>query len=209
MRIDNPSAPSGKFGARVSAAVTTADRRPGRGAILPADDTAFAFAVPSEGGMGSAEAPPATTAVAQLAPSPTSTSKGGDSAAITDPTAFALSPDDDPAPPAALPLSGRLVLILVSGPAGPFDHSQGVLTPRRESHGQDRLWPSLRPLLLPPPLPLRYPFRPAATAPSPWELLFQDFRPPLTFRLSQLPTWMPSALLLNYSRGFSRALFAR
>ena len=49
MKIDDLSAPSGSFAARVSAAVTAADRHPGRGFLFPAADTAFAsvFAVPS------------------------------------------------------------------------------------------------------------------------------------------------------------------
>ena len=110
MRIDDLSTPSERFVARVSAAVTTVDRRPGRGAIFPAANTAFAliFAVPSEGGAGSAGAPAAATAVAQHAPSPTSTSQGADSAAITDPAASAPLPPGDPAPPTALPSSGRI-----------------------------------------------------------------------------------------------------
>ena len=59
--------------------------------MLPAADAAFAsvFAVPSEGGAGSAESPAAATAFAQHAPSPTSTSQGVDSAAITDSVASA------------------------------------------------------------------------------------------------------------------------
>ena len=58
MRIDDLSAPSRRYVARVSAAVTTVDRRPGRGAILSVADTAFSlfFTVSSEGGTGSAEA---------------------------------------------------------------------------------------------------------------------------------------------------------
>ena len=103
--------------------------------------------------------------------------------------------------PLPLALLCLLLIIMVSGPAGPLVHPQGVLTPRRESHGRDRLWPSLRPLLLPSHLPRRYPFRPAATAPSLLEFLFQDFHPPLTSCPPQRPTWMPSALLLNYSSG--------
>ena len=49
MRIDDLPAPSGRFVVRVSAAVTTADRRPGRGELSPDADTAFAsfLAVPS------------------------------------------------------------------------------------------------------------------------------------------------------------------
>ena len=98
-RIDRLAAPSGGFVARVSAAVTTAGRRPSRGGFPPAADTAFTsfFAAPSEGGTGSAEAPAATAAVAQHAPSPTRTSQGNDSAAITDPAASAPSPPGDPA----------------------------------------------------------------------------------------------------------------
>ena len=66
-----------------------------------------------------------------------------------------------------LPLAlRRLMLIMVSSPAGSLVHPPGVRTPRREPHGPDRLWPSLRPMLLPPCMSRQYPFRPAATAPS-------------------------------------------
>ena len=107
-RIDDLSAPSGRFVARVSAAVTTVDRRPGRGDIFPAAETAFAsvFAVPSEGGTGSPEDPATATAVAQRAPFPTSTLQGD--AAIIDPAASAPSPSGDPKPLTALPPSGRI-----------------------------------------------------------------------------------------------------
>ena len=109
MRIDNLCALSGSFVARVSAAVTTVDPRPGRGDFVPAVDTAFAsiFAVPSEGGTVSVEAPAATTAVAQHAPSPTNTRQRTHSSAITDPAASTASLPGDPAPPIALPPSGR------------------------------------------------------------------------------------------------------
>ena len=73
--------------------------------------------------------------------------------------------------PLALALS-HLLFIMAPGPAEPLVYPLGVLTPRRESHGRDRLWPSLRPLLLPPRLPRRYPSRPAATALILCELLF-------------------------------------
>ena len=75
MKIDDLSAPTGRFVTRVSAAVTTANRRLCRGYFFPAADTAFAsfFAVPSEGATGSAEAPTAATAAAQHALSQTST----------------------------------------------------------------------------------------------------------------------------------------
>ena len=104
MRIDDLSAPSGRFVARVSAAVTTTDRRPGRGYVFPAADTAFDlfFAVPSEGSTGSTGAPSAATAVAQHAPFPRSTSQGVYSTAIADPAACAHSPLGDLEPPTAL-----------------------------------------------------------------------------------------------------------
>ena len=109
-RIDDLSVPSGRFVTRVSAAVTTVDCRPGRGFCFPAPDTAFAsfFAMPSEGGTSSAEAPATATAVAQHAPSPTNTSQGADSAAMIDPVASAPSLPGHPAPPIALPPSGRI-----------------------------------------------------------------------------------------------------
>ena len=66
MRINDLSAPSGRFVARVSAPVATAGRCPGRGRALPPADNDFAsvFAEPTEVGTGSAEAPAAATAVA-------------------------------------------------------------------------------------------------------------------------------------------------
>ena len=73
MRIDNISASPGRFIACVSAADATVDRRPDRGESLPAADTVFALflATPSEGGMDSAEASAAATAVSQRGPPPT------------------------------------------------------------------------------------------------------------------------------------------
>ena len=167
MRIDDLSAPSGRFVARVTAAVTTDDCRPGRGDNFPAADTAFAsvFTVPSGGGTGSADAPAAAKSVTQHAPPTSSTSQGADSAEIADPAASAPSLQGDP--PTALPLRvafplgfaeeqspplapSHLLLIMASGPAGPLAHPLDVLSPRRESHGRDHLWPSLRPPLLSP-----------------------------------------------------------
>ena len=82
IRIDDLSAPSGTFVARVSASVATADRCPDRGRILPAAYTAFSsvfavatevafssiFAVATEVGTGSVEGPAAATTVAQPPP---------------------------------------------------------------------------------------------------------------------------------------------
>ena len=142
MRIDDPSVTYGIFVARVSTVVTTIDRRPGRGKVFPAGDIALAlvFAVPSEGGKGSAET---SAAVRRLA-----------TRHLRRPCRpWAVFPqgsaDEQPLP---LALS-RLMLTMASGPAGPNVHPRGVLTPVRESHARDRLWPSLRPLLLPPGLP--------------------------------------------------------
>ena len=110
VRIDDLSAPSGRFVARVTAAVTTHDCRPGSGDFFAPTDTAFAsvFAVLSEGGTGSAEAPAAATCVAQHAPSTSSSSQGADSDAITDPAASVPSAHGDPTPPTVLPPSGRI-----------------------------------------------------------------------------------------------------
>ena len=65
MSIDDLSAPSESFVARVSGSVATVDRCPGRGRALPAADSDFAsvFAVPTEVGTGSADAGAATTTV--------------------------------------------------------------------------------------------------------------------------------------------------
>ena len=163
VRIDDLSAPSGRFVGCVSAVITTVDRHAGRGAIFPAADTAFAsvFAVPSEGGTGSAEAPAAATAVAQHAPFPRSTSQGVYSTAIAEPAACAHSPLGDLEPPTALRPSSRmstrprrrtvsitarrrLLMIKGSGLAGALVHPTGVVTSLRTSHGRDRLWPSLQ-----------------------------------------------------------------
>ena len=70
IRVDDLSAPPGRFVARVSATVATAQGCTGRGSISPAADTVFAsiFAIPIEGGTGSAEALAAATTIAQPTP---------------------------------------------------------------------------------------------------------------------------------------------
>ena len=67
IRTDGLSAPPGRFVARVSAFVATTQGCTGRGLISPAVDTVFAsvFAIPIEGGTGSAEALDAATPIAQ------------------------------------------------------------------------------------------------------------------------------------------------
>ena len=165
IRIDDLSAPSGRFVARITAAVTTDDCRPGRGELFPAADTAFAsfFAAPSGGGTGSAEAPAAGTSVAQLAPPTSSISQGADSAEITDLAASAPSPRGDPAPPTALTPSGRTWTrrrtAAASGtepPAGDYGFGPG---------GAPR--PSARRTITPPRVPRPRPPLAVATAPAP------------------------------------------
>ena len=112
--------------------------------------------MPSEGGTGSAEAPAAAAAVAQHSPSPTSTSQGADSAAITTPSASSPSPPGDPAPPTALPPSGRVstrtrrrtaaaagvtprAVDYGLGSGGALGHPHGVLTPPRVPRPQQPL----------------------------------------------------------------------
>ena len=67
MRIADLSAPSGGFVACVSASIAPVDSCPGRGRVFPAAENAFdsVFAVPTKVGTGSAEAPAASTTVAQ------------------------------------------------------------------------------------------------------------------------------------------------
>ena len=74
MRIEDLSAPWGRFFARVSASIATIDRCHGRRRILPAadNDSVSVFAVLSEVGTGSAEAPAAAMTVAQPTPSKSS-----------------------------------------------------------------------------------------------------------------------------------------
>ena len=99
MRIDDLSALSGRFVARVSASVATVDRRPGLRVLSPAANAAFAsvFVVPPGGDQGSAEAPAAATIVAQRAPPPTSTLQEGDPAVIIDSASSVPSLPGNPA----------------------------------------------------------------------------------------------------------------
>lgn len=71
IRIDDLSALAGRFVDRISASVNTFDSRPGGEMNSPAADTAFAsiFAVPTEDGLGSVEAPHTATIVAHTTPS--------------------------------------------------------------------------------------------------------------------------------------------
>ena len=109
LRIDDPSAPSGRFVARVSTPVSAIDRCPGRGRSLPAADNAFAsvFAVPTRVGEGSAEAPAAATPVAQPTPS-RSPIQGSDSVEPNGQPASAPAPQGAQVTPLPKPASDRI-----------------------------------------------------------------------------------------------------
>ena len=99
-RIDGLSAPPGRFVARVSTSVATTEGCIGRGSISPAADTVFAsvFAIPIEGGTGSAEALAAATPIAQPSPLSRSSTQEMDSAAITGSTVSVSASLGTPAP---------------------------------------------------------------------------------------------------------------
>ena len=174
MGIDDLSASSESFVARVSASVATVDRCPGRGRALPAADDAFAsvLAVPTEVSTGSAEASAAATTVTQPTSFSRSSTQGTDTVETAGPTVSASVSPGYPAPPTAKPFSHLhsdaknvqqqqlamrpLLMAMALGPAGPLDHPPGVLPPRRESHGRGRPLPPPRPLLLPPRQSPRY-----------------------------------------------------
>ena len=109
IRIDDLSAPSGSFVARASASVAIVDRCPGRRRVLPAADNAFVsvFAVPTEVGTGSAEAPAAATTVAQPIPFSGSSTQGTDSVVTGTTVSTPVSPGS-PVPPTAKPPSDRI-----------------------------------------------------------------------------------------------------
>ena len=167
MRIDYLSAPSGRFVARVTAAVTADDCRPGRGELFPAADTAFAsvFAVPSGGGTGSAEAPAAATSVVQHVPPTSSTPQGADSAEITDPAASAPSPQGDPAPPTALPPSGRISTRTRRGTTASTGTEPPAVDYGFGPGGAPR--PSARRIITPPRIPRPRPPLAVVTVPAP------------------------------------------
>ena len=91
------SASPGRFVARVSASVATTKGCTGRGSISPANDTVFAsvFAIPIEGGTGSAEALAAATPIAR----PTYLSRGS-ATPIEQPTYISRSSTQETAPAA-------------------------------------------------------------------------------------------------------------
>ena len=105
--IDGLSASPGRFVARVSASVATTEGCTGRGSISPAADTVFAsvFAIPIEGGTGSAEALAAATIIAQSTSLSRSSTQKTDFTATTGSTVSASASLGTPAPPSATPPS--------------------------------------------------------------------------------------------------------
>ena len=191
MRIGDLSVPSGRFIARVSAAVITVDRRPGRGDVfLPLTTLSIRFLPRPLRAARTLHRPPLPRrlSLSVLFPRQALHRELIPPRSLIRPrpplhrvatlhlrrpcrlrAASPLGRADEQ--PLALALR-RLLLIMASGSTGFLVHPHGVRKPRRGSHGRDRLWPSLRPLLLPLRLPLRYPSRPVATVPSLWELFF-------------------------------------
>ena len=110
MSIDDLSAPSESFVARVSGSVATVDRCPGRGRALLAADDAFAsvLAVPTEVGTGSAKAPAAATTVTQPTPCSRSFTQGTGSVETAGPTVSAPVSPGSPASQTAKPSSDRI-----------------------------------------------------------------------------------------------------
>ena len=193
-KIDDLSAPSGSFVARVCASVATVDRCPGRGRVLLTADTAFAsvFAVPTEIGTDSAEAPAAATIVAQRTHFSRSATQGSDSVVTTDLTVSAAASPGSLAPPTVKPPSNRISTrtrrrtapaagnappaVDYGFGAGPLDQLPGVLAPRRESHDRARPRPPPRP-----PAPVA---SPVPTVPIPSD---HDRADPVGNPLLQLP----------------------
>ena len=149
MRIDDLSAPSGRFIARVPASVTTVDRCPGRGRNFPAADN---------DSLRSSPYPPRSARAPQKPllprrPSPSRLLRG-----VLLRGVIRLSPRANPRPPLSrlalrCPRRSRLgtasrpghaglqqqqlvlhlpMSTMALGPAGPLDHLPGGLTPRRE-----------------------------------------------------------------------------
>ena len=176
IRIDGLSAPPGRFVARVSASVAPTEGCTGRGSISPAADTVFAsvFAIPIEGGTGSAEALAAATPIAQPTYLSRSSTQESAPAATTGLTVSVSALLGTPAAPSSTTrrrpatTTGNTppLYIMDSGPAGPLGHLLDEIQPRRESHGRGRLRPPPRPLLLPTRRSARCHYRPTATTQS-------------------------------------------
>ena len=109
MRVDDLSAPSGRFVARVSASVTTVDRCPGRGRTLPAADNDSLWSSPYP--PRSAWAPQKPLLPRRPSPSRLlrrSATQGTDAVETTGPTASAPASPGSPMPPTVKPFWDRI-----------------------------------------------------------------------------------------------------
>ena len=97
----------GRFIARVSASVATAEGRPGR-FCLPLTLFASSFVVLTKGSTGPAEALAAATTAAQPNPLPRSYTQEMDSTAITGPIVSTFASLGTPAPPSGTPPSEHI-----------------------------------------------------------------------------------------------------
>ena len=175
-RIDGLSASPGRFVAGGSASVATTEGCTGRGSISLAADTVLAsvFAIPIEGGTGSAEALAAATPTAQPTYLSRSSTQESTPAAITGSTVSLSALRGTPAAPSSTTrrqtatTTGNAppLYIMDSGPAGPLGHLPDEIQPRRESHGRGRPHRPPRPLLLPTHRSARCHYRPTATTQS-------------------------------------------
>ena len=189
MRLDDLPTPSRRFVARVSASTATVDSSPGRGGGSRTADYNFAsvFAVPIVTNEDSAEAPAATTSVAQSTPSRSSI-QGTNPVEPMGPTASVPTSPGSPAPQTMTPFSDRIstrtrrrsataageeppAVNYGFGPGGaPRPSSRRVTTPPRVPRPRPAP-PAAATLLLPTRRFARCHFRPTATTQSLWELL--------------------------------------
>ena len=195
MRIDDLSAPSGRFAAHISASVATVDLCPGRERALPPADSDFAsvLAVPTEIGAGSAEDPAAAAGVARPTPSRSPT-EGTDSVETTRPTASAPAPPGSPAPPTVKPSSDLIstwtrrrtaIAASTAPPAayygfGPFGAPQSSARRANIRPRVPRTRPAPPAVATPAPAASTVPTVPipSATAQNLWELLLLPITPP-------------------------------
>ena len=172
MRIDDLSAPSGRFVARVSASVTTVDRCPGRGRTLSAADNDSLRSSPYP--PRPARAPQKPLLPRRPLPSrllQRSPTQGTDAVETTGPTASAPASPGSPMPPTVKPSWDRISTRTrrrtatsagAATPAVGYDFGHGG-APRPSAR---RANTPPRPLLLRPRRSRRCQYRPTATAQS-------------------------------------------
>ena len=211
MRIDDLSAPSGRFVARVSASVTTVDRCLGRGRTLPAADNESLRSSPYP--QRSARAPQKPLLPRRPSPSrllQTSPAQGADAVEITGPTTSAHASPGSPMPPTVKTSWDRIstrtrrrtataasatppAVDYGFGPGGaPRPFARRANTPPRV-HRPRPGPPNAATLLLPHRRSRWCQYRPTATAQSLWKLLSYGLRPLLATHRLHLPSWMPLA----------------